>query len=191
MENHSLIDKIKNKNGELELKKIYQKYRSEFLLWAVRDHSCTMEEAQDIFQQTVVIFYENIIQEKVSEITSKVKTYLFGIGKNKIYELSRDKRKKQFQVHEQIFVNSDNYFENEDKEYEEKLNKVKVCLIKLGDPCKTLLEQYYYHNKSMIEISGILDYKNSDTTKNLKYKCLQRLRRMFISDLDTLNKQTQ
>ena len=39
----------------------------------------------------------------------------------------------------------------------------------------------------MLEISEVLDYKNSDTVKNLKYKCLQRLRQIFKSEFGELS----
>jgi len=181
MEYHSVIERIKNKDRENGLKEIYSKYRNEFVMWAVRHHSCTMEEAKDVFQQSVIIFYENIIYDKVSEITTKVKTYLFSIGKNKLLELMREKSKHQSQLNEMALVNGEIYYDADSDEYEDKLKIVKACMEKLGDPCKSILEQYYYHKKSMKEISEFLDYKNSDTVKNLKYKCLHRLKQICKS----------
>ena len=171
MENHSLIERIKKGNDNDALKEIYNKYRNEFLLWGIRHHSCTMEEAKDAFQQSIVVFYENIIHGKVTEITTKVKTYLFSIGKNKIREQARQKSKHLLHIEDQVYANSDIYNNDIDEGYEEKLKKIEICMIKLGDPCKSILEQYYYNKKSMQEISEIMDYKSRDTVKNLKYKC--------------------
>jgi len=56
---------------------------------------------------------------------------------------------------------------------------VERCLHLLGDPCKSLLELYYYKRLSMAEITEAMEYKNVDTTKNLKYKCIKRLRKLF------------
>ena len=187
MENHSLIERIKSKDSEKGLEEIYTNYRNEFLVWAVRHHSCTMDEAKDVFQQSVIIFYENIRSGKVKEITTKVKTYLFSIGKNKILELIRIKRKQLPEFNDQIYGDNDYLYEEVDEEYEQKLRIVEVSLKKLGDPCKSILEHYYYHRNSMEEISEILKYKNSDTVKNLKYKCLKRLRQIFKSDFGIIN----
>ena len=79
MKDHSLIERIKSKQSDKALKEVYQKYRNEFLHWAVRNHSCSMEEAKDVFQQGVVILYENVKLGKVTQITTQVKTYLFSI----------------------------------------------------------------------------------------------------------------
>ncbi len=188
MENHSLIEKIKNKDGEAELKEIYDKYRNEFLIWAMRKHSCTKEEAKDVFQQSVIIFYENIIYGKVKEITSQVKTYIFSIGKNKILELSRQKSKQQFNSEDYMFAGQDIFYNDFDDVYEEKIQKIEQCISKIGDPCKKLLVEFYYHKRPMIDIAEIMDYKNSDTVKNLKYKCLKRLKKIFQSEFGILFK---
>ena len=189
MENHSLIERIKKEDGDDALKEIYGNYRNEFLLWAIRHHSCTMEEAKDVFQQTVVIFYENVIYGKLTELTTHVKTYLFSIGKNKMHELVRQKNKSFLQVEDQDYTNSDLYYNDIENGYEDKLKKVEICMVKLGDPCKSILEHYYYNKKSMQEISEIMDYNNGDTVKNLKYKCLQRLKQIVNTGYDTINKE--
>jgi RNA polymerase sigma-70 factor (ECF subfamily) len=183
MDSHSLIYNIKNKDGEKELKKVYSLYRNEFILWAMRNYTCTNEEAQDIFQQVVVIFYENIKTGRLTEITNTVKTYLFSIGKNKILELLR-KRKRSMSAEISDYFIDTNIFYGEGDDYSIKeLDMVTNCLNKLGDPCKALLVHCFYHNHSMTEISDLLDYKNSDTAKNMKYKCIQRLKKLFNSEI--------
>ena len=187
MDNHSLIEEIKNKDGERALKEVYSLYRNEFILWAVRNHSCTIEEAQDIFQHIVIKFYENIINGKLTEITTKVETYLFGIGKNKIHELLRKKKQATPSESSDYFIDTGLFYGEEDDQYVKEVSKVSKLLNVLGDPCKSILVQFYYHNLSMTDISDKLDYKNSDTVKNLKYKCIQRLKKLFNSDITMLN----
>lgn len=179
MDNHSLIERIKSADSEGGLEEIYRQFRNEFILWAVRHHSCTMEEAKDIFQQTVIIFYENIIYGKLREIKTQVKTYLFGIGKNKILELIREKSKRYPEFNEELYGDSEYFFQEVDDDYEDQLKIVEKGLNQLGNPCRDILAQYYYCRKSMMQISEALGYKNSDTVKNLKYKCLQRLRHVL------------
>ena len=65
------------------------------------------------------------------------------------------------------------------QEKEMDLNLAEQCLEKLGDPCKSMLELYYYNKMSMEEITITLNYKNANTAKNLKYKCMNRLKRLF------------
>ncbi len=185
MNSHSLIDRIKNHDADEALREIFNAYRNEFMLWAVRNHSCTMEEAKEVFQESVVILYENIIYEKVTEITTQVKTYLFSIGKNKIRELLRLKARHQTAEQDHLFQDQDIYHNRFDEAYEEKLKKVETEIEKLGDPCRKILTLYYYHRKSMQDIADLMNYKNSDTVKNLKYKCLQRLKQTLGRQMRT------
>ena len=55
-------------------------------------------------------------------------------------------------------------------------------LVDLGEPCKTLIEDFYINRLSMEEISEKFGYTNADNAKNQKYKCLQRLKRLFFND---------
>ena len=176
-------------DGEKLLKEVYSNYRDEFLLWALNNHSCTLEEAKDVFQQSVIIFYENISSGKLTHITTQLKTYIFGIGKNKLRELARKEQKMKSSYNEHIYSENDDLYYQGNDQYEDKLKNVNLCLTKMGDPCKKILELYYYHRKSMIEITETLDYKNSDTAKNLKYKCLQRLRQLLKKEFGQINRQ--
>lgn len=184
MKDHSLIERIKTKDGDKALREVYQNYRNEFLRWAIRNHSCSLEEAKDVFQQGVVIFYENIKFGKLIQITPRIKTYLFGICKNKLMELHRKKSRLQSRYSDHVLLNDEIYYNPVSNDFDERLAMVEKCLSEIGDPCKGILEQFYYHKRSMNEISEILEYKNSDTVKNLKYKCLQRLKQIFKSKFE-------
>jgi predicted DNA-binding protein YlxM (UPF0122 family) len=52
----------------------------------------------------------------------------------------------------------------------------------LGEPCKSLIEDFYLNEMSLIEITEKYGYSNSDTAKTQKYKCLMRLRRFYFSE---------
>jgi len=50
-------------------------------------------------------------------------------------------------------------------------------LNELGNPCKQLLESYYYLGLKMKAIASKLGYKNADVAKNLKGRCLKKLKK--------------
>jgi hypothetical protein len=63
-------------------------------------------------------------------------------------------------------------------------SKIETCnqfLNEIGDPCKTLLRLFYFGKRSMTQITNEMGYKNPDTTKNQKYKCLKRLQLMAMN----------
>ena len=69
-------------------------------------------------------------------------------------------------------------------EREATLVLVEQSLEQLGEPCKSLLELYYYDKMTMEDIAETLNYKNAATAKNLKYKCLNRLRKIYENTVD-------
>ncbi|RZK15573.1 MAG: sigma-70 family RNA polymerase sigma factor, partial [Flavobacterium sp.] len=50
----------------------------------------------------------------------------------------------------------------------------------LGEPCKTIIQDFYIHNLSMQDICEKFGYTNTDNAKTQKYKCLQRLKKIFF-----------
>jgi len=65
---------------------------------------------------------------------------------------------------------------------ENNLELISQCFNRLGDPCRSLLDLFYYKKKSMEEIAVELNYKNAETAKNQKYKCMERLRKMVEAE---------
>lgn len=145
-------------------------YRTEFIQWLCGRLGCDQELAKDIYQQSILIFYENIQSGRLTLLTSQVKTYLFSIGRNKYYEAVREQKKSDDFKPQDI---------DDESLPEELLQKVETNLERLGEPCRSLLVEYYYHKRSMEQLVIMFDYKNADSAKNQKYKCLERLRKLM------------
>ena len=164
----NIINELKQ-GGSRALEAVYVRYRAEFIQWLQGRLGCEAELAKDIYQQTILTFYENVQSGKLNTLTSQVKTYLFSIGRNKYYEAVREKAKQE---------KAKNWQVEQDSTSESLLQLVEVCLEKLGEPCRSLLMQFYFHKRSMEQLTELFDYKNIDTAKNQKYKCLERLRKL-------------
>jgi len=67
--------------------------------------------------------------------------------------------------------------EDDNLVYQKKLEVVHQALQEMSDACKKLIELRYFTDLTMENICEQLGYKNPDTTKNLKYKCMRILRR--------------
>lgn len=66
-------------------------------------------------------------------------------------------------------------------EREKTFQLMKNALDRLGEPCRSIIEDFYIKNHSMDEIRGKFGYTNADNAKNQKYKCLQRLKKLFFA----------
>lgn len=174
MADQNVIARIRN-GDEQPITEIYRAYRNDFIYWAVRNYGILEETARDVYQMAVVILYENIRSGKLTQLQSSLKTYLFGIGKNKIMEELAAQRKAQ---------TLQNNFRHEPlpgdtaEEKEELFKILEVAMQELGEPCRTVLDMYYYKNYGIDQIAEALNYKGNDSAKTQKYKCLTRLKKI-------------
>ncbi|MDH5397834.1 MAG: sigma-70 family RNA polymerase sigma factor [Cyclobacteriaceae bacterium] len=170
----TLIEKLKNGEKQ-ELNKVYVQYREEFIAWLYKSFSVPTDEAKDIYQFSILKFYENVVSGQLKTLSSSLKTYLFAIGKNKALEYNRNMAKKKgsafdFYLHQ---------LEDTGTAYkEEQLEAIDKGLDALGEPCSRLLKLYYYHKMNLENITKALGYKNYDTAKTQKHKCIQRLKKL-------------
>ena len=156
---------------------MYEQFRDEFISWSYKHYTCPTEDAKEIWQQAVVVLYENVMSGKLTHLNSNLKTYLFAVGKNKLMERHRAEQKLTRPDGARWIATADEDAGHDVREAA--LNLVETTLDALGDPCKSLLELYYYQRLIVADIAARLGYKNADAAKTAKYKCLKRLRKLY------------
>jgi len=149
----------------------------------VLSNAGSLQEAKDIYQETVLIFIEKVRDEKF-ELTCSIKTF--------IYSVSRRLWLKQLQQKNRLpqgIMDTDEHVDvpmQEALDREEQYQMLNHALEAIGEPCRSILKDFYMHNQSMEEITEKFGYTNADNAKNQKYKCLKRLKKLFF---DTSNHQ--
>jgi RNA polymerase sigma factor (sigma-70 family) len=177
-----IIQKIRS-GGQTELGMIYEEYRTEFLQWITKEFACSTDDGKDIYQLVILIFYDNIKKGKLEYLVSSVKTYLFGIGKNLAKDNMR-KEKKFTPINQEKWI-KEYLIDEPDQTLDEGIfTMAKKALEKLGQPCQRLIELFYYENKNMQEITEAMQYKNPETAKNQKCKCMARLRKLVDEEIE-------
>jgi len=177
--NKTIIEEIKAGKQDAILM-LYKEYRDEFIQFAQKNYGLSREELKDVFQDTVIAFYENITSGKLQYLNSDVKTYLFAIGKRqastykknllKIGNLSTDDDIKA------ILIDVAQEMEHPN-ELEEVVKKV---LSELPDQERKILELFYYEKKSMEEIASIMGYANANSMKKKKSLILKKVGEQVI-----------
>ena len=71
------------------------------------------------------------------------------------------------------------------EEKEAQYLKMNEAMEGLGEPCLGIMRDYYVNDHSMEMISAKYGYTNADNAKNQKYKCLQRLKKLFFGSNKT------
>jgi RNA polymerase sigma factor (sigma-70 family) len=171
---------------KMALEVLYTKYRTKFIAVLIQNNACGLEVATEIYQISVVVVYDNIMDGKLTTLNNEnsLWNYIYVTGTNKYNDWLRKERRIS-EVPEFYFgtkVAEDTKVEQRALAEELKLENLadmQEALVQLGDPCTTMLELFYYEEKSMTEIAEEMNYNNRDTAKNKKYKCLKRLRLIF------------
>ena len=174
----SLLDKLAM-GDESTFEQVYELYREPFVKWVLHKYGVDEDEAIDIFQDAVISLYENALGGRLKN-ESGLKSYLFVIGRNIL--INRLKKNKRM-VSTDAFPHLRNTVLHQEliayEEVSEETLKVSKLLLQLGEPCKSILEYYYFHNWSMEDIALRLEYNSPDVAKTQKSRCVKRFRRMM------------
>lgn len=181
-----LLQGIRNGN-EQAVKNIYKSYFP-MIENFVRLNGGSVQEARDLFQDGFMVLFRNVKNPAFS-LECKIKTYLYSVCK-RIWLTELKRKSKAPNVTDGIdeFINIDESDIEELSEHENSLRQLEASLIKIGEPCSTLLSDYYLKDMSMQQIAIKMGYTNSDNAKTQKYKCLLRLRKIFF-DKSVLKKE--
>lgn len=163
-----------------------QLYKLHFpmVLFFVQSNSGTQDDAKDIFQEAVIVFYEKIKAGQL-ELNCQIKTYLYSVCRRLwLKRLARSSRFSYGMVEDTESELTPQIEEDVEQaeQNELKFEAMANALTQLGEPCKTLLEDFYLRNMGMPEITEKFGYNNVDSAKNQKYKCLMRLKKFFFLD---------
>ena len=167
-----------NGNNDV-LSALYKKYYN-IVLKFILYNSGTSAAAQDIYQETIIVLFESV-KKPGFELKCQLQTYIFSIAKRLwLKELKKNGKTFLFKEAEEnnLVDVSEDLKEFDEKEAE--IEKMNNSLIDLGEPCSELIKDFYINKLSMEEIAEKFGYTNADNAKTQKYKCLQRLKKIFF-----------
>lgn len=170
------------------LQALYSQHRSSFIAWAIKQFRCETEDAADLYQDAVIILYENAIQGKVVG-SGKLSTYLFGIGRNLI--LKQVSKYQKFTDADALPEHEGNLAEgwvDAPLELNERQVLLQGALASLGEACRRLLVRFYYDRYSTEAIMAEFGYKSSDVVKSQKARCMRGLRKMLGDKAELFHK---
>ena len=126
----------------------------------------SLEEAQDIFQDSLVIYYEKVTSIQTETILNE-RAYLLGIAKNLWLQRYKASNKNQ----------PLNDFDTEAAPDEQlATDKILYYLETAGKKCMELLKAYYYDCLPVGTIASLFGYSGIRSATVAKYKCLEKVR---------------
>ena len=164
MKDNEIFERI-CKGDEKTLEYLYKKYYR-MMTKMVISNSGTEQEAKDIYQDALVVFWQKAVSGKLV-LTSKISTYIYSICQN-LWRKELDRKRRL--SHEE--KDSIEYTEHDKQERAKIINQ---CINHLGETCRRILMYYYFDGLSMQDIADQLGFANTNTAKTKKYKCKKKL----------------
>jgi RNA polymerase sigma factor (sigma-70 family) len=130
----------------------------------------TLPDAQDVFQDALLIFYEKT-QDPGFALHSLPEAYILGIAKHLwVRKFRKDRERVSFSSSEQeiLLPAADDRDVNE--------SRLLAVLEKSGKRCLDLLRAFYYEKRPMRQIAGALGFAGDRSATVQKYKCLEKVR---------------
>jgi DNA-directed RNA polymerase specialized sigma24 family protein len=130
----------------------------------------SLEDAKDIFQDALVIYYEKSLQPLfITRLSAEA--YILGIAKHLWIRKFR-----QHAQHGSLSAGEDAISIPEDYFPAVNDKKLLVFLERSGKKCMDLLRVFYYDNLSMKKVASALGYATDRSATVQKYKCLEKVR---------------
>ncbi len=136
-------------------------------------NSGSYEDAKDIFQDTVVIFYNQVKLNRFDE-RKEIAAFMYSVARNLwINKAKRDKK----------LVNTTEFDDSEEEGMDvladmitaEKAKAIEDLMGRVGEECKKLLMYTIYDKISLKEIAVKMGYSSDQVAKTYSYRCRQKL----------------
>jgi len=165
-------------NSEEALNKLYKGYFP-MILQFILNNNGDEDDAKDVYQEGIIVLY-NKIKSGNFELSSKLKTYIYSVCRRIWLKKLAQQSKKSNNVSDFEDIMAVEVDVEQHEEKDQQFEKMQSALHHLGEPCKTIIQDYYINNLSMQDICEKFGYTNADNAKTQKYKCLQRLKKLFF-----------
>jgi len=156
-------------------------YRTQYRMTSayIRQNNGTDQDAEDIFQEVILVFIDVLKKEKFRG-ESSVSTFLYALTRN--IWLNELKKRGRSKLRDEVFEKGKDKTDM-DVSHLIANREIKTQLMKLveslGETCQKILLAVYFENLAMRDILKTLNYENEQVVRNKKYKCLKQLEQML------------
>lgn len=165
--NHSMINALIGQDRETQFRTLYVNVFPHVARY-VSKMGGTLEEAQDIFQESLVYYYERILTQNIAIHTTE-ENYLMGITRN-IWS-RRFKESIKFKSLDEL-----NTLPGKSQNKSLLQSKLMAWLEVSGKKCLNLLKAIYYDKQPLQEIAAKHNFSGSHSVSVQKYKCIEKIR---------------
>ena len=165
------------------LDQVYDAYRDDFIHWArQRFHSINRDDILDAWHDTMIIFYEQIREKKLTQLTCELRTYLFAIGYRRLIKMHN--KNGTIEPIEDILTNQEiNEIINvsEPEEINDQKEKVLVTAIEeLPDQTLQILIKRFMWKKSIPRITMEMGYESENLVSIILSRGINQLKKLIM-----------
>ena len=168
-----IIEGVRNQDNEI-LNWLYDNY-----LQSVKKHvlnnSGSDEDVSDVFQDTIIILYNQITEDNLS-LSTDLKGYFFGISRN---VWSAQLRKKQKTIDLEVDPAEE---ENSEEQYDPILERIVSKVFQYLKPDQQMVLRLFSDGHSYEEIAVKMNLKNEVYARRKKYLCKEALMELIRDD---------
>lgn len=167
--------------SDLIIRYIYQELFP-MIKYLVMSNSGSEEDAEDIFQDGLVIVFKKIRAREL-ELSSSFRTYLYSICRNLWLTKLKQKNRyiREFSDIEEFKDITYGKDQQQDEAEHEKYRLYQQHFHTLGEDCKKIL-MLFMKKIPLKEIASEMGYKTEKYAKTRKYLCKEELKRRIIND---------
>lgn len=144
----------------------------------IRLNSGSKEDAEDVFQETVVVLLEKLRTAEF-KLSASLKTYLFAVAKNIWFKRLRAKKTSLvYSIMENELITECFDIEIYPEQTDEQ--KMESYLQNITTHCRWIIKSLFYLQHPIETLMETMGWKNKHTANNQKYKCVQMIRKEMI-----------
>lgn len=175
----AVIEGLKKRESGI-IRYIYKEYYPT-IKFLITTNSGTETDAEDVFQDALVVLYRKIARENLI-LTSSFKTFLYSICRNLwLQRLDRRVFSNGFLDMENLSEIQDNLYTGQHEEEVEKYRLFQQHFFRLGEDCQKIL-RLFLKKTSLKEIAEIMGFKTEKYAKTRKFMCKEKLKNSILND---------
>jgi DNA-directed RNA polymerase specialized sigma24 family protein len=136
----------------------------------VRKRNGSLDDANDIFHDALVIYYEKMVSGNL-EISASAEAYVFGISKHLWTRKFEGAKKTVSLSYEEAAITIP-----PDRSPSPETSRLLILLESAGQKCLNLLRSFYYDNESLENIARLFGFGGARSATVQKFKCLEKMR---------------
>ena len=166
-----IISQIRDTKPEA-LQYVYNHCREYCLRRLRKCTSCSPPDAEDIFMDAILIFRENVLKGKLTEV-KYLRAYMDKICQNKYWEQQYNENRRR-RSEDAVRVS---LYDNDISVPDNMLQKKEIVMQAfryLGVNCRCILQYYYFDHLTMQEIAKKTNMANANVAKVAKSRCYKK-----------------